>query len=386
MSARSLDLVIAGGGLSGCLAALALAMRRPDVRFLLIEQGLSFGGQHTWSFFDTDVAPEDRWLIEPLLGHHWARHDVYFPQRARTIELGYNSITSAQLDRLVRATLRTEQYRLGSRIAELGETHAMMEGGERLDAQGVIDARGTGALPGIELAWQKFVGRTYECEAPHKLDRPIIMDAMVEQDRGYRFLYTLPFSPMTLMVEDTYYSTSPTLDVPLLRSRIEGYMRRKAWAPARLLAEEKGVLPVALGGELSQLWPTSEPALAKLGLRGGFFHPTTGYSLPDAVRNAALLARQTDLGTSALHALYRERALSLWKERSFYRMLNRLLFRAAAPRHRFRVLQHFYRLPKPRIARFYAARSTGFDKLRILSGRPPVPIGKAISVLRGREA
>jgi lycopene beta-cyclase len=42
------------------------------------------------------------------------------------------------------------------------------------------------------------------------------------------------------------------------------------------------------------------------------------------------------------------------------------------------VLERFYGLPEALIARFYAARLTGLDKLRILSGKPPVPIGAAL--------
>jgi lycopene beta-cyclase len=83
-----------------------------------------------------------------------------------------------------------------------------------------------------------------------------------------------------------------------------------------------------------------------------------------------------------LFRLFRERASTLWKDRSFYQLLNRMLFRAAAPDRRYRVLEHFYRLPEPLIGRFYAARLTALDKLRIVSGRPPVPIGRALAALR----
>ena len=54
-----------------------------------------------------------------------------------------------------------------------------------------------------------------------------------------------------------------------------------------------------------------------------------------------------------------------------------MLYRAAEPGERYRVLQHFYRLPEPLIARFYAGRVTWADRVRVLSGRPPVPVGKA---------
>ena len=41
-------IVIAGGGLAGCLGALALAEKRSELPLLLLEQGPGFGGNHTW--------------------------------------------------------------------------------------------------------------------------------------------------------------------------------------------------------------------------------------------------------------------------------------------------------------------------------------------------
>ena len=70
-----------------------------------------------------------------------------------------------------------------------------------------------------------------------------------------------------------------------------------------------------------------------------------------------------------------------WKDRHFYQLLNRMLFRAAEPAMRYRVLEHFYRLDPATIERFYAAGSTIWDKVRIMSGRPPVPIAKALAQL-----
>ncbi|HEX8192861.1 MAG TPA: lycopene beta-cyclase CrtY [Allosphingosinicella sp.] len=379
-------IVIAGGGLAGGLAALALKARRPDVDLLLIEEGGRFGGNHIWSFFDGDVAPADAPLVAGLVAGRWHDHEVRFPARRRTLGFGYNSMRSEDLDRELRARLEPDEYRLNSRIAALGPDFVLLDGGERIEADGVIDARGATALPGLDLAWQKFVGRTYRFEAPHGCTRPVIMDAMVPQDEGYRFVYTLPFTPTELMVEDTYYSCSPVLDAGMLRARLSQYVEAAGLPSAEVVAEETGVLPVLLGGAVSALWRADEPAVARLGLRGGFFHPTTGYSLPDAVRNAVLLAGQRDLSGAGLHALFHARAAALWKERRFYQLLNRMLFRAAPPRQRYKVLEHFYRLPEATIARFYAGQLTPFDKMRILSGRPPVPVGKAIAAMRGKAA
>lgn len=380
------QLIIAGGGLAGCLAALALAERRPEVDFIIVEGAERFGGNHVWSFFDADVEDRDRWLVAPLVGRRWSDHEVRFPHRNRTLGFGYNSIRSADLDSRMRSTLAPERYRLGSRIDEIGPNHVTLAGGERYDADAVIDARGARALPGLDLAWQKFVGLTCRFEEAHRVPRPVIMDACVEQDDGYRFVYSLPFSPTEMLVEDTYYSASPVLDVPLVRCRVKSHLRRRGLEPAEIVAQEAGVLPILLGGRLEDLWSAAEPPVARLGLRGGFFHPTTGYSLPDAVSNAALLAGQPQFAGGALHGLFRRRAAGLWDQRRFYQRLNRMLFRAAEPRQRYRVLEHFYRLPEPLIARFYAGRLTALDKLRILSGRPPVPVGRAMTALRERRA
>lgn len=377
-------LIIAGGGLAGCLAALALA-RRSDVAVTVVEQQTSFGGNHTWSFFDTDIDPGQRWVVEGLVEFRWPDHQVHFPGRSRDIEIGYNSLRSPALDQAVKSTLRPDQYRLGAAIREAGTRHVLLASGERLEADAVIDARGGGAFESLDLCWQKFVGRVYDFAAGHGIARPIIMDATVEQHDGYRFLYFLPLSRSRLLIEDTYYSPSSRLDIKLIEERIESAALRLRPDRFEAVEQEAGVLPVVLDGDFDRFWPQQDK-IPRLGVRGGFFHPTTSYSLPDAVANAALLADQGDFAAEALASLTRARAMQLWQDRAFYRLLNRMLFRAAEPGKAYKVLEHFYRLPEEVIARFYAGRMTSVDKLRVISGKPPVPIGRALRAMRRTAA
>lgn len=377
-------LIIVGGGLAGSLLALAFARRRPEVDLLLIEQGEKLGGNHVWSFFDSDLDADGRALVQPLITRHWPDHEIIFPKRQRRLSVGYNSIRSERLDRVLRARLPAERIRRGQ-VVELATDHVRLESGERLAADGIVDARGAADFPGLELAWQKFVGRTFRTSRPHGRSTPIIMDATVPQEDGYRFVYTLPFGEAELMVEDTYYSDGPVLNVPKVRERLDAYLAGCFVGAAEVIGEEAGVLPIVLDGAAEPLWPESEP-LPRLGLRGGFFHPTTGYSLPDAAANALLLTKQRDLSTAALHELLRRRAIALWNERSFFRLLNRMLFRAAPGPERYRILEHFYRLPEPTVGRFYASSLSRMDKIRILSGRPPVSIPRAIGAIRSSAA
>lgn len=371
------DIAIVGGGLAGGLAALALAAKRPDLDVRLVEAG-DVGGNHIWSFFDSDIARRDRWLVAPLVRHHWPAYDVRFPARTRTLRMGYKSVTGEALARAVAAALPSGHI-VADRALHVAPDHVLLAAAGRLDARHVIDARGAGNLSALTCGWQKFVGQALRIEGGHGLTQPVVMDARVEQADGYRFVYLLPFDAETILVEDTYYSDAATLDEEAIRQRIAAYAHAQGWtvaAPAE--REESGVLPVVIAGDFDRYWPPSDRT-ARIGARAGAFHATTGYSLPDAVRTASELP---DLIGPDLPALLRERAAAAWRRQRFYRMLSAMLFRAAEPAARYRIFERFYGLPAGLIARFYAGRSRGGDKLRILSGRPPVPVGRAIAALK----
>ncbi len=380
------DVAIVGGGLAGSLIALALTERHPSLDVRLIEAGASFGGNHVWSFFGSDVADSDRWLLAPLVVHGWQGYDVAFPALRRTLDATYYSITSERLDAVVRARLPARAQMTGQRVLACSATAVVLGDGDRVAAGGVIDARGPADLSLLELGWQKFLGRELQLGVPHGVTRPVVMDASVAQLDGYRFVYCLPFSPTTMFVEDTYYSDTPDLDVPVLRERVRAYADAHGWhGSAEGAHEETGVLPVAIGGDFDAYWRSGGAGVAKAGMRAGLFHPTTGYSLPDAVRTAMLIAGSRDLSGAALHELTHGHARACWRSRGFYRMLDAMLFKAADPQERYRVLERFYRLDARLIGRFYAGQSTMMDKARVLTGKPPVPIGRAIRALAGRR-
>jgi lycopene beta-cyclase len=375
------DVAIVGAGLAGGLAALALARRHPGLDVRLIDGGDRVGGNHLWSFFASDIAPADQWIVAPLVSHSWPAHEVAFARHQRRLALPYYSIESSRLDRAVRAALPPHALMLGRRVVATSATTAAFADGDRVEARGLIDARGAAHLWHLDLGWQKFLGRELALEAPHGRDRPVIMDATVEQHDGYRFVYLLPFAADRMFVEDTYYADAPSLDVPGLRRRIDAYAATQGWRVASVVREETGVLPVAFGGDFEGYWRAGGKDVAKVGMRAGLFHPLTGYSLPDAVRTAARLATLRAFDGDTLHEATYQQARQAWTARGFYRLLSRLLFRAAVPAERHRVFDRFYRLDRRLISRFYAGHSTMMDKARILSGKPPVPLRAALAAL-----
>ena len=372
------DLLIAGGGLSGSLAAWRLAATRPELNVLLLEREASLGGSHTWSFHDTDIDAADRQWLAPLIEAHWASHEVRFPRRTRMLSGGYSSITSDRLHSVVTAALG-DRVRFGCDIASVGPSEVTLAGGDAIDARVVIDARGGSARPSMPCGWQTFLGQELILDHDHGLRSPILMDATVAQDGGFRFVYVLPWSARCLLVEDTVYADTPAIDADDRRDRIARYAREQGWAVRQVSREERGALPIPLSGALDEVWADDTICI---GVRAGLFHPTTGYSVPDAVATASLLCEMPLDDACEVMMAIRELAAERWSARAFFRLLNRLLFVAAEPESRVNVLEQFYRRPEPLIARFYAAQLSWFDRCRLLAGRPPVPLRKAIAQLR----
>ena len=363
------DLVIVGGGLSGGLLAWRLAERRPELRLCLIEAGPCLGGNHTWSFHASDLSDTERDWIDPLVAWRWPGHDVAFPDFTRTIATPYLGISSASFDRAIRARLGASLL-CGTKVHGIAADHVRLAGGTVLSADAVIDATGTASTENRACGWQNFLGQELQFTAPHGLTRPLLMDARVAQIDGFRFVYLLPLDPHTALVEDTYYADTPGVQADFLRARIAEYVAARGWRIKALLREESGSLAIPF----VTTTPAHAGAAIRIGAGTGLAHATTGYSLPEAVRLADDIAALSTVSADSLAGVLARRQAECAARQRFFQLINRLLFLAAAPADRRRAMARFYRLPDRVIRHFYAGRLDTADKLRILVGRPPVPL------------
>ncbi len=384
MQARKVDIAIVGGGLAGGLMALAIHRAHPRLSLALVEAGDSFGGNHRWSWFENDLSPAGTALLSVFAKAVWPDNEVRFPAYRRKLHAGYRSLDSRDFDAALRQRLPQQAIYAGCRASSISASAVGFESGSGITARAVIDCRDAGPSEHLTGGWQLFLGRHLRTSEPHGIDRPVIMDATVAQHGAYRFVYLLPLGRHEIFVEDTYYADRPSLDAEILRDRIASYCFEQDWK-AECLHEETGILPVVTGGDFDTYRASlATDGVALAGARGGFVHPLTSYTMPIAVENALAIAEAATLSASGLAEFVEQRAKDHWRKTRFYRMLGKMLFEAAEPEERYRIFQRFYRLGEPLIERFYAARSSPTDKIRILSGKPPVPVTSAMRALLGK--
>lgn len=383
------DIVIVGGGLSACLTTYLLKIKNPEIKSLILEAtGPHDHHRQTWSFqtlpansdpssFGSFTSPEKSWFKD-FIDKSWPGYDVKFPSYQKSFSSPYHSIKSDNFHKKMQKALGSSICSY-ERVVAIEDHRVVTEGGKEFFGQIILDARGWPTQRNV-AGFQKFVGLNLKLNKAHGITQPLLMDSCVPQEDGFRFFYLLPWSKTEVLVEDTRYSNKGELDDKTIEEEILRYAGKKGWTIDHIDGLERGSL--GLPG-----FHAEEPSAKDgvLGVRAGFYHPTTGYSFYQAVATAENISRLASKDLKNIPQRLRELAEQTQKDQEFYRRLNNMMFYAAEPSDRYRILERFYEHDADLIARFYAGRTSMKDKMRILSGRPPIPMQKAIKHFFSRQ-
>ena len=365
-SHQEYDFVLVGGGLQAGLLALAIDHHNPTANVLILEKNKCLFGNHTWSFHRSDISCEWSWISQ-LSITQWPGYTVHFPGINRIVELPYCSVSSDQFRKTIkRLSINSDRLRVQTE-AEVNEveTHCVRTSKGEFLGKTIVDCRGktTGGLSGV--GYQKFLGLELILDEDWPDLLPTIMEANLDQNDGYRFLYVLPFEPRRILIEDTFFSESSLIDQDQSAKAIESYLKDRRVSRWQVIRREQGCLPMPF---TSTCQPVTSNQLTG-GYAGGWFHAATGFSFALAARFADVVASsESDLIGQNVSRLAEKNRF----QRTFARFLNRLLFHLVPPSCRHEIFRRFYtKLPDDAIQRFYAHAFTKTDAVRILFGLPP---------------
>lgn len=360
---RRQGVLIAGGGLAGCLAALALRRLRPEVPLLIVEERETFGGDGFRFLFKRELDGEARALVAPLVEHAWPGFYVAFPGMTRNLKMELGGFAPETLHQAMLASLEPTQYRLGARIVAVRDDALVLDGGETIKAEGAIDARGAANLSLLDLLYETRVERVLKLRSPHGLDRPVLIDATPDQGAGFSFVRIFPLDPQRLCIAKALVSERAQPD-EAAEARLDHYLTLRGWKPAKVEARASLSRPLPMGGDFAAFWRIGGARVAKLGMRGGFIQPATGRSVADSACAALLLAEQRDFSGGALHDAFEAQARQLWKKREFQRGFVGAVA-AAGPTERRGLMERLYALEPGLIGGFHADSLSLIERLRV---------------------
>src|SRR6185295_13096718 len=246
-------ILIAGGGLAGSLAALAMARYRPDVPLLIVEERDTFGGEGFRTFSEAEFGQDGAELVGPLAIDRWPGFYVAFPGFSRRLKADLAGIGPDDIHRAVTQALKPKSYRLGTKVVAVREDALVLDGGETIKAEGAIDARGATSMSTLELLYEARLERDYRFGAPHRVDRPVLVDATVDQGGGLRFFECVPLSEERLLVADVCVSERALPDEQA-GSRIHAYVKARGWARPKAGPGRAGARPLPTGGDFAAFW------------------------------------------------------------------------------------------------------------------------------------
>lgn len=233
-----------------------------------------------------------------LVAASWPRIRVVAPDGAGvTAELGswrYRSLSSADLDRAVRARLERAGVRVHERV---------------LTGPPPVPAVDTRPVPvpanGRTLLWQHFLGHRVRTAVPvFDVRTATLMDFRTPQPAGgVAFGYVLPTSATEALVEYTEFSAD-LLGAAQYRDRLGQYAARAGIGAHEVLSTETGVIPMTD----AVFAPSPTPGVLRWGAAAGSVRPSTGYSFTTVQRQADALVAQWP-GPLRLPAPHRRRHL-----------------------------------------------------------------------------
>ncbi|MES2328402.1 MAG: lycopene cyclase family protein [Bacteroidota bacterium] len=276
--------IITGAGCAGS-SLLMRMMREPffaDKKILIIDQSPKTTNDRTWCFWEKQPG-----IFESIVYHQWEKLNFFSEKYSSTLEIEpyqYKMIRGIDFYSFVKSESAKHsniewRYENVKRIeTDQGKAIVQLET-EKLTADYVFNSilfRDLTTPPsgGRGVLLQHFKGWVIETQQPcFDPSQATFMDFRVSQEHGTTFVYLLPTSTTTALVEYTLF-TETVLPKEAYDNALKEYISSFLRIPDyKITHEEFGVLPMT-----NEKFPLQDGRVVNMGIAGGQMKGSSGYA------------------------------------------------------------------------------------------------------------
>jgi lycopene beta-cyclase len=369
------DLVIIGGGCAGLSLAYQLSQFGENCpRTLIIEERANYTNDRTWCFWDLeDPIHKDlascAWEKFTVKNNHIAHEyscqqtpylmlpsDVFYKNTTSAINSN-NKIQLLTGEKLVDQVIKEDVWQIATSTFTA-------------TARNVVDTRPIKTMTKKDsLMWQSFVGYEVELDSPlFNEDQLVLMDFDSSFKEGLAFIYCLPTSKTTALIEYTVFSEELFVAEQLTTKLLEKIGEYTQNTSYKIVRQEAGILPMG-NKEVEQ---KEDPTYLFAGLFAGAARPSSGY----AFQRIQTWAKECALELKNNHQLKKFKKdpwLQTWMDLLFITVIKK------NPTIGAKVFEELFKNCEAKIvANFMSDHSSIMDKLKIVTSLPALPFLLAI--------
>ena len=289
------DYIIAGSGGAGLSLAFFLnnsVLKKKKV--LILDKESKNDNDRTWCFWSKNNSP-----FQQLVHHQWSRLQFRDHSKSKTFDLkdlSYQLIRSSDFYRFIKEKIQcnpnfTWKQATISGIRSIGNKAVVTTNIGSFEGSIVFNSALNSTVKNTSFHYllQHFKG--WVIESPKEVFDSkcmTLMDFGIDQKDATRFMYVLPFSSTSALVEFTVFSKQ-LLPTSEYNSQLESYIRNRLGLNQYNITEEEfGVIPMT-----DQPFDTKmAPNVINIGTIGGAVKPTTGYAFTRFVERSKQIVDQ----------------------------------------------------------------------------------------------
>lgn len=366
------DYIIAGAGASG-LSLLCYLLQQPNLthrKILLLDAEKKDKNDKTWCFWQVGKSP-----FESCIKHSWDKMYFHSPKFSALLSIApyrYKMLNSLDFYEhcLNKMTQNPQVTFCQEKVLDIQTNGTVITTQQSYKGEYVFSSipAEIPRLPNKHYLLQHFKGWFIETKQPI-FDQPTLMDFRVAQQGDCRFMYVLPTSPTSALIEYTAFSKQ-VLPEAEYDAALEKYITQQLGITQyNIVHTEFGVIPMTNAPFESQ---KSEKVI-QIGTLGGYTKASTGYTFSFIQKKCRSIAENLAQNLPPLH---RFTALTNNKYYLYDSIFLRVLSECDYPPYQVFV-DMFSKLPTALCLRFLDEETNLLEDLRVMNSVDKITFIKA---------